>query len=116
MGIVYKTLAGLGLWLLVSGSAQASFRCNSSLVSRGLTFIEVLERCGAPELEYQRLAYAVRGVLVIQDEWVYEQGPNRFRRQLTFENGRLVRIETRPKPRRSLRSLESLDDARSYDR
>ena len=41
-------------------------------------------------------------LLVHVDEWTYNLGRNKFRRLLRFENGRLVRIEMRRKPKRSL--------------
>lgn len=78
--------------------AFASMRCEESVVERGYTFIEVLERCGRPDAEFRRADFLVPGVYTAVEEWFYEQGRNRFRRLLTFENGRLARIELRPKP------------------
>lgn len=83
---------------LGAGSAAAEFRCNTELVDRGMTPLEVLERCGAPELQLNWMDYRQPGLLVQYDEWTYHMGVNRFRRLLTFENGRLIRIETRDKP------------------
>ena len=54
--------------------------------------------------------YRYPGILVYVDEWIYDLGRNKFRRLLTFENGRLVRIETRDKPRRSLGSVLAADE------
>lgn len=91
---------------LAAGEARAGgLRCEDQLVEEGFTFVEVLERCGAPAFETQRPAWLVPGVVVFVDEWTYELGRNRFRRLLTFENGRLVRIETRPKPERLIEDL-----------
>lgn len=87
---------------LVADPARAGFRCETELVGRGMTHVEVLERCGAPAFEYGFLDYRYPGIFVRVDEWTYELGSNRFRRLLTFENGRLVRIETRDKPTGSL--------------
>jgi hypothetical protein len=85
--------------LLLSASASADLRCDTDLVSRGMTSFEVLERCGAPVYETAFVDVRHPGVFVYVDEWLYDLGSNRFRRLLTFENGRLARIETRPKPR-----------------
>lgn len=81
--------------------AAAQLRCAHSLVERGQTPLEVLERCGAPEFEFRWADYRAPGVLVLVDEWTYHLGVNRFRRLLIFENGRLVRVEERDKPLRS---------------
>ena len=82
-----------------------SMRCGDSLIQRGYTFFEVLERCGEPDLQYAWDEVYVPGVTARLTEWVYEQGPNKFRRVLTFDKGRLERIELRPKPEASLESI-----------
>ncbi|MGI9327871.1 MAG: DUF2845 domain-containing protein [Pseudomonadales bacterium] len=82
--------------------AESNLRCAESIIQRGFTFYEVEERCGPPVFEYSRTVYRYPGYLVDVDEWVYELGRNRYRRQLTFENGRLRRIETRSKPKKRL--------------
>ena len=80
-------------------------RCGDDLVQRGFTFFEVLERCGKPDLEYAWDHNYVPDVQARVTEWVYEQGSNKFRRVLTFEEGRLRNIELRPKPEASIESL-----------
>ena len=82
--------------------AEANLRCDTSMVQRGFTLYEVEERCGPPVYEYRRTDYRYPGYFVDVEEWVYESGRNRFRRQLIFENGRLRFIETRRKPRERL--------------
>ena len=79
--------------------AGADMRCAPHLVTRGLTRIEVLERCGPPIFEEHRWEELAPGVWVEVHEWTYEQGGNKFRRLLRFENGRLEWIEVRDKPR-----------------
>lgn len=81
-------------------------RCDNNLLTRGLTFIEVIERCGKPDAEYRTALLYVPGVYAPVEEWTYELGSNKFRRLLTFENGRLRRIELRPKPEASIESLD----------
>ena len=89
----------IGLLIVgLAGSASAGMRCDEYLIERGFTFIEVLERCGKPDAKYQRISFLVHGVYIPVEEWFYELGSNKFRRLLTFENGRLERIELRPKP------------------
>jgi len=91
--------------LAAGGVRAGGLRCEDQLIQEGFTFVEVLERCGTPAFETQRPEWLVPGVVVFVDEWTYELGRNRFRRLLTFENGRLVRIETRPKPERLIEDL-----------
>lgn len=97
----YKPLVAvvlaLGTWA-AAGPASAEFRCDTELVGRGMTPLEVRERCGAPEFEWGWVDYRQPGFFVQVDEWTYHLGINRFRRLLTFENGRLIRIEVRDKP------------------
>jgi hypothetical protein len=84
--------------LLTTFPTEAALRCDADLVQRGMTAFEVIERCGLPVYEFGRTDYRYPGYLVRVDEWTYELGAHRFRRHLTFENGRLLRIETRNKP------------------
>jgi hypothetical protein len=39
----------------------------------------------------------VQGVVPVQ-EWLYEFGPNQFRRVVVLKNGRVVRLEKADKP------------------
>ena len=92
--------------LCLSQPADAdNLRCDTSVVSRGLTFLEVVERCGKPDAEYRWAHVYVPGVYAPVEEWTYELGSNKFRRLLRFENGRLRSIELRPKPKISLDAL-----------
>jgi hypothetical protein len=97
-----RLLACTGLLVLVgcfaAPQAFAAFRCDTDLVRRGMTPLEVVERCGEPHYEFGWTDFRYPGLFVRVDEWTYELGRNKFRRLLTFENGRLVRIETRSKP------------------
>jgi len=93
------SIAVIVAWALWAAPAAAGFRCDTDLVDRGMTPFEVRERCGAPEHEIGWTDYRYPGLFVRVDEWLYELGSNRFRRLLTFENGRLRHIETRDKPR-----------------
>ncbi len=92
---------------VAAAPAAAGFRCDTELVGRGMSPLEVLERCGEPEFEFGWTDYRYPGLFVRVDQWTYHLGANQFRRELTFENGRLLRIETRPKPRRSLTASRS---------
>jgi hypothetical protein len=82
----------------VAMPALADMRCAPHVVTRGLTIPEVLERCGAPVYEAHRMETIAPDVWVAVDEFIYEQGGNKFRRLLRFENGRLDEIEVLAKP------------------
>lgn len=85
------TLAAPPVWAM---------RCGGELVSRGLHLVEVLERCGDPVYRAERVTYRGYDVgvflaaPVVIDEWIYDLGPQKFRRRLLFEDGELRRIET----------------------
>jgi hypothetical protein len=91
------------LTFLLSGLAGVAtaldpLRCGDQVVVRGQRPYEVFERCGAPGYELTRVEWRYPGILVQVDEWVYDLGRNRFRRELKFENGRLIDINLRGKP------------------
>ena len=86
--------------MLIAGQSLADMRCDGRLVDRGATPYEVYERCGPAVWQTQRVEFLAEDVPVYIDEWLYEQGSNRFRRLLRFENGRLERVELLRKPDR----------------
>ncbi len=104
-GVSRVSLAA-ALLILPNLAAAGTMRCGDDLIQRGFTLFEVLERCGKPDLEYAWDHRYVPGVEATVTEWVYDQGPNRFRRVLRFEEGRLREVELRPKPEAALESLE----------
>jgi Protein of unknown function (DUF2845) len=97
-----------------SAPAEEGFRCGSGrLVSTGDHMAEVRNKCGDPDSAGQRVEKRTRkekvrrwvqGVAeefteereieVILDEWVYDLGPRRFMRMVTFENGRVIHTAT----------------------
>jgi hypothetical protein len=110
--------------LLISGSASAeqSFRCGTKVVSIGDSKYQVLAKCGEPsytdlrrekkikrdlyrdlfppagyqgrrEQERYREPFLVEEYVNIE-EWTYNRGSNYLITNLTFENGRLVDVET----------------------
>ena len=103
---VKQTLLLMILPLSMAVHGGGNMRCGDDIVQRGQTFFEVLERCGKPQLEYAWDYHYVPGVQARVTEWVYEQGSNKFRRVLTFEEGRLRTIELRTKPELPLDSLD----------
>ena len=97
--------------------AADSMRCGSYIVDVGSPRAEVRAKCGEPSDVFERTEYRYvddtlrqrivdgrvvteemlksgRVVPVLVEEWTYNFGPSRFVRYLTFENGRLKRVET----------------------
>lgn len=90
--------------LLIANDAYA-LRCGHKLVQVGDHKMDVLERCGEPDLVDRHTAIIARrlrhpfGTLelsqfeeVVIEEWVYNFGPRKFKQLLEFEDGTLVRI------------------------
>jgi len=89
---------------VVAGSADARelFRCNGSIVETGQTIPEVLARCGEPDSR-ETAAVPIRAIsrfggsyvvgTASVEHWVYARRGGQFPAYLTFDQGRLRRIE-----------------------
>jgi len=100
------------LLLVASGASTSDFRCGSGIISPGDRRFDVLRKCGNPDNVEVREEVRIKRdlgarlflpgeeppgflfakVLVTVEEWEYNLGPGRFIRYLTFENGRLIKI------------------------
>lgn len=84
----------------------AGMRCGNLLISEGDNFAEVENICGAADstidmgtkVIYKQVQQGEQSAAIAesikQDLWVYNRGPNKLIRNLYFENGILVRIES----------------------
>lgn len=93
---------------LVAASPAFAFRCGTKLVTEGDTRSEVIAKCGDPvEIDrrsifrqplywiHGRPFHVGSGVVEIPVEiWIYNFGPSKLMRQLRFEDGKVVEIET----------------------
>lgn len=100
--------------LAASVVPAAALRCGSELVVEGQSKFEVLQRCGAPAYTDEHTEYRAGGTNptiprsldsleqtypfpmardVLIEQWVYNFGPTQLMPTLTFENGRLIKIE-----------------------
>jgi hypothetical protein len=101
----------------VTASARAdSLNCNNRIASTGDSRYEVKAICGEPDdasqrVEYRKVSRRVSApcagggarcrdtqeevIEIVIDEWIYDFGRNRFIQHVTFEQGRLVRVESR---------------------
>ena len=75
--------------------------CDNGVVAEGYTQVEVLKRCGDPDYvtgpEYRYIGIRGRHVDVRRTtvvDWIYNFGPRQFIYTVTFEGGRVVRIES----------------------
>ena len=95
-----------------AAGSGGGFRCESGrLVSLGDHMVEILTKCGDPDfvthrIDLRKMKVKLRRwvsgrqveideehVLEIQiDEWVYDLGPGRFIRYVSFENARVVSV------------------------
>ena len=82
--------------------AREMFRCNGSIVRTGQTIPEVLARCGEPDSR-ESAAVPIRAIgrhggsyvvgTATVEYWVYERRGGQFPAYLTFDQGRLRKIE-----------------------
>lgn len=95
---------------LFDASDAEALSCQRRIISRGDPMAKVVSLCGQPAQQTQRLltrsqtvgTQIVNGQAVFQtisatvavSKWVYDFGPQRLMRELTFEDGVLVRIRT----------------------
>ncbi|MGA2936826.1 MAG: DUF2845 domain-containing protein [Syntrophobacteraceae bacterium] len=95
-------------FLFCCAAGIAAFQCDNKFISVGSFRDEVLERCGPPSTsdtwQEERLVSAyirdngqlggTRTVLVTIDRWTYNFGSGKFIQILTFENAKLIKIES----------------------
>ena len=100
----------IALGLLASSATFAeSFRCGTSIILEGDTRDKVATKCGEPTdvlagrsvfrrpvvWYYGRPRYIGEDFIEVSVEsWVYNLGPNKLMRRITFEDGVVVEIET----------------------
>jgi hypothetical protein len=84
-----------------------AFRCGNRLVSLGEPRNAVLHKCGEPDTTDRRMTYRVLPdsdpfrvarppvyIPVVIDVWVYNFGPRRFMQEFSFEEGRLIDVQS----------------------
>ena len=81
------TLTGL-VFLMAAPTWARSMRCGNQLVQVGDPTIELLQRCGEPDLKE---LLNTDGLIV--EKWTYNCGSLRFMRIITLKGGVVYRIE-----------------------
>jgi len=83
---------------VLSAITLSQFRCpNGSLILINDRISEVKRKCGPPteaSRRQERIGWGYVLETVEIEEWTYNLGPTSFMTYLTFENGRLTRIES----------------------
>lgn len=91
-------LAALLFMLPVSVDAlqAGSMRCRNGIVSIDDTIPEVIKKCGLPAYQDRReeSRHGRTHEFMTVDEWVYNFGPQEFMYRVTFQNGRVAKIES----------------------
>ena len=90
-------LMTLPLMIPATGNAEVHFRCRGGLVRAGDTMPEVVNECGEPVFVNRPgfVVIQIDGVpwsIAVDEEWIYNLGPNRFVRFVRFRGGRVVDI------------------------
>lgn len=119
MFLLPMTLAAALVLSRLAAVADHGLRCGNRIVSVGATAGEVSDKCGEPVyverweeggdgyisqlFDYETERYLAPRLIkapVRMERWTYDFGANRFIRYLTFQNSRLIKIETGDKPKR----------------
>jgi hypothetical protein len=110
-------VAAIACGVSTDGAQAQGFRCHTRLVNEGDSSLEVRAHCGDPDEARQRVESRVVSrfvetpcmrahgpglcrvlvqdvVSVLVDEWTYDFGPQRFIQFLTFEQGKLINVES----------------------
>ena len=87
---ITSVLAVITIILLMASAGRAgSMRCGTEIVRVGDPTMEVIQKCGEPDL---RELIKTNGLIV--EKWTYNCGSVRFMRILTIQGGKVHRIET----------------------
>ncbi len=96
-----RALSVLFLFAVGANSAMAAdLKCGSNRIGAGDFEVDLIDLCGEPRAIAERVRWTREGYLLVQQEWLYRVGANRFQRLVIVENGRVVDVELARKPRR----------------
>ena len=107
--MIHTTRFGVFVLLLLAAVPAYALRCDRHVISEGEHKIQVLRHCGEPvsvqewqeaprqqvyDFDLGHYVYQPFGKQVHMAEWIYNFGPRRLMRKLTFRDGELIKIET----------------------
>ena len=94
-------LLGVAALILTATEASAGLSCGSGLVQSGMTKLDVISKCGQPDLK-EFIAFNTVGVDIGRafrastssvEAWHYNCGEGRFNKTLYFDGGKLAVIK-----------------------
>ena len=102
--IVMKTVTYLLLSVLfflqlsasVAAQQTGTMRCRNGIVSIDDTIPDVVRKCGLPAFQDRReqTHHGRSHEIITVDDWIYNFGPQEFMYEVTFQNGRVAKIES----------------------
>ena len=104
----FALYAAVLLGAILNTAPAYALRCDRYVISEGDLNIEVLHHCGEPvsveewQVSHRQVydydlgyyVYQPYGKPVHMEQWIYNFGPRRLMRKLTFRDGELIKIET----------------------
>mgnify|MGYP006275523959 FL=1 len=100
--VFWGWVALVGFLLLFQVPSALALRCDGAIIDEGTAKPEVLHRCGDPTWRDRRVVetlerkghdrWNIRSDVI--EEWLYNFGPTRLLRILTFQNGTLRKVRT----------------------
>ncbi|HZV82874.1 MAG TPA: DUF2845 domain-containing protein [Geobacteraceae bacterium] len=99
--LLFAVLFSLQLPVTVDALQTGTMRCRNGIVSINDTIPDVVKKCGSPAFQDRREethSYGQRHSrsyeTVTIDSWTYNFGPQEFMYEVTFQNGRVAKIES----------------------
>jgi hypothetical protein len=99
--VAYLLLLIVLLPIVVAAQQTGTMRCSNGIVSINDTMPEVVKKCGPPVFQDRRDETRSFGQrhdrtyeTITVDSWTYNFGPQEFMYEVTFQNGRVARIES----------------------
>jgi hypothetical protein len=89
------------LWIFEVTDAYSAMSCSDSVITTGMTKLDVISKCGEPDLKEVtalnslgvRDRQAFRATTSPVEIWHYNCGAGRFNKSLYFEDGALVLVK-----------------------
>lgn len=104
MKTVARLLLAVLLFLQLPAGVNAlqtgTMRCRSGIVSINDTIPDVVRKCGPPAFQDRREEILSSGgrhgfrEIVTVDAWIYNFGPQEFMYEVTFQDGRVAKIDS----------------------
>jgi hypothetical protein len=87
-GLTIMVSVAILLWAMAPPASARTIRCGTEIVSVGDPTIELLQKCGEPDLKE---LIKTNGFII--EKWTYNCGSARFMKILTIKGGKVQRVE-----------------------